>query len=81
MTPSEVVTQIEASLRPGDSSEKIEAYFTQQELSASFDRSQQRYQSIIRHPESNYHAIVVYVYVDKERRFTRAEANDSYTSW
>ena len=81
VTPSEVVSQIEASLGPGDNSEKIEAYFAEQELGASFDRFNQRYQSIIRHPDSNYHAIVIYVYVDKEHRFTRAEANDSYTAW
>ena len=81
VTTAEVLNQIEASLGPGDSSERIEAYFAQRGLGASFDRFQQRYQSIIRHPDSNYHAIVIYVYVDEDRRFTRAEAYDTYTSW
>ena len=81
VTPSEVLDRIESSLRPGDNAEKIEAYFDQQQLDASFDRFNQRYQSIIRHPKSNYHAIVIYIYVDEERRFTRAEAKNSYTMW
>jgi hypothetical protein len=80
VTPADVLTQIDASLGPGDSSEAIEAYFSDEGLGVSFDGFNQRYQSIIRHPESNYHAIVIYVYVDEERRFIRAEAHDSYTT-
>jgi len=80
VTPSDVVAQINSSLVPGDGSEEIEAYFESRELDASFDRSSQRYQGIITHPDSNYHAIVIHIYVDERRRFVRAEARHSYTA-
>lgn len=79
VTPEEVVSEINAKLIAGDEKEKIEAYFKNKDLDSSFDNYAQRYQSIIRHPESGFHAIVIYIYVDENQSFIRAEVNDSYT--
>ena len=78
-TPKEVEPEINSSLKPGDSADKMEAYFENEGLVLSYDRFQGRYHSIIRHPESNFHAITIVIFVDEKRRFIRAEADDSYT--
>ena len=80
ISPQEVQTSIEAALSLGDDRSKIESYFEEQGLPFSYDRFSSRYQSIIRHPDSNFHAIVIYVNVDEEQRFLSAEAHDSYTA-
>lgn len=79
ITPKEVEAKINSSLKPGDSAAKIEAYFENEGLGLSYDRFQDRYHSIIRHPESNFHAITIVIFVDQNKRFIRAEADDSYT--
>ncbi len=78
ITPEEVEEKINSTLKPGDSAEKIEAYFEKEGLGSSYDRFLNRYQSIIRHPESNFHAITIYVYVDENKRFIRIQADDVY---
>lgn len=79
ITPKEVEEKINLSLTPGDDAGKIEAYFKNEGLGLSYDKFQNRYQSIIRHPDSNFHAITIYVYVDESKKIVRVEANDSYT--
>ena len=79
VTPAEVTSEINAQLKSGDSAFKIEDYFKSKGLSASFDAYSNRYQSIIRHPDSNFHAITIYIYVDNDKNFKSVEANDSYT--
>jgi hypothetical protein len=78
-TPQEIEANINASLLPGDSSLKIEEYLASQKLESSYDEYNNRYQGIIRHPDSNFHAITFHIYVDDNKAFIRAEANDSYT--
>ncbi len=78
-TPQELEININAALKSGDSAQKIEEYLTSQELDSSYDGYSNRYQGIIRHPDSNFHAIVFYIYVDKNKAFIKVEANDSYT--
>jgi len=79
VNPQDVESGINTALKPGDSAEKIEEYLASQQLESFYDRFSSRYQGIIRHPDSNFHAITFYIYVDKNKTFTRAEANDSYT--
>jgi hypothetical protein len=79
ITPQEVEAKINASLKVGDSSEIIEAYFKQEGLGFSYDKHESRYQSIIRHPKSDFHAIIIYIYIDNQKGFLKAEAHDSYT--
>lgn len=79
VTPEEVVSEINSALKQGDDAAKIEEYFATKKLGVSFDKYQNRYQSNIRHPESGFHAITIYVYVDSNKGFLGAEAFDSYT--
>jgi len=78
-TPREVEEKINSYLKTGDGAEKIEAYFKKEGLEVSYDRFSNRYQSIIRHSESNFHAITIYVYVDENKKFIRVESDNSYT--
>jgi len=77
--PAQVRSEFNAALKPGDSSEKIEAYFKRRSLEFDYDHYQQRYQSTMRSTKSNFHAISIYVRVDKEKRFETVDASDSYT--
>ena len=79
IAPEDVVAEINEALKPGDGSDAIEAYFKKAKLSASYDNFANRYQGIIRHPESNCHAIVIYVNVDENGKFVSVEVRDSYT--
>ena len=46
----------------------------------SWDRFQQRYQGIIRHTSSSFHAITFHVYVDDQGGFKDIQINDSFTT-
>lgn len=78
-TPAEVVDEIHAHLQPGAPREAVEWYLAQAGFHYSFDRFANRYQAIIRHPDSSFHAISIYIYLSPEGFFERAEARDSYT--
>jgi hypothetical protein len=78
--PARVRSEFNAALKPGDPSEKIEAYFKGRSLEFDYDKYQHRYQSTMRSTKSNFHAISIYVNVDKERRFESVDAFDSYTT-
>ena len=80
ITPKQVESDFNLVLKVGDSSEKIESYFKSENIDYSFDDFSNRYQSIIRHPDSNYHAIVIHVYVDSNKNYLKVEARDSYTA-
>lgn len=79
VTPDQAEQKINAALSPGDSSAKIEAYFKIEGLGATYNKFGKRYQSIIRHPDSDFHAITIHVYVDENKTFLKVEADDSYT--
>lgn len=79
VTPAEVEKQFCSALKVGDSAEAIEKYLRKRGLDGSYDINQSRYQSIIRHPDSGFHAITIHIFVDKQKRFVRVEAHDSYT--
>jgi hypothetical protein len=78
-TPEAVEAEISAALHKGASAQAIERYLEQRNLTFSYDRFTNRYQSIIRDPESNAHAITVYVLLDDQKRYADVEARDSYT--
>jgi len=80
ISPAEVQSEIEQILVRGVDSTTIESYFEEKELPISYDKHANRYQSIIRHPESDFHAIVIYVNVDKDMHLVSVEAHDSYTA-
>lgn len=58
-TPAEVEVEIREVLRPGDSAETIEEYFRIRGLDVTYDKYQNRYSSIIRHPGSSFYAITI----------------------
>lgn len=64
----------------GDGSDAIENALTDMKITFSWDRFNQQYNGIIRDSVSNFHAITVKVYVDKQQKFTKIEANDSFTA-
>ncbi len=72
--------ELQAAMKVGDSREKIESVLKGRSLETTYDKYSQRYQSIMRRPTTDFHAIVIYVNVDKERRFVSVEAHDSYTA-
>jgi hypothetical protein len=77
--PETVEADIASVLEPGASAEEIETCLRERGLTFSYDRFQNRYQSIIRHPKSNFHAITIVVHLDERRKFKSVEARDSYT--
>lgn len=79
VTPEKVEAEISSVLKPGDNAEAIEGYLRKRGLEFSYDKFSNRYQAIIRHPESNFHAITIHILLDSQKRFTGVEANDSYT--
>jgi len=72
--------QLLEMLEVGDEATKIESALTSVGATYSWDRFQDRYQGIIRHPSSSFHAITISVYVDEQRRFKSIEVNDSFTA-
>ena len=77
-----VRAMIDEDLSIGASTQEIESFFEQHGLANSFDRFQDRYQSIIR-DVSPYSfidkSVRIYVHTDSERKFVRAEVFLSYT--
>ena len=78
-TADVVETEISSALKSGDNVEAIEGYLRKRGLAFSYNRFANRYQAIIRHPESDFHAITIHILLDSEKHFKGVEANDSYT--
>ena len=84
---AQVQNEINAALKPGDPSEKIEAYFNNERekqpvvrsLAFGYDRFQQRYGASMRSRTSNFHAITIYVNVDVDKKFKSVQVLDTYT--
>lgn len=80
-TTEQVEAEFSSALKPGAPSPEIEAYFQSRSLGFSYDQFSNRYQSIIRHPDSNFHAITIHVLLDQQKRYVSVDAEDSYTLW
>jgi hypothetical protein len=71
---------IQQNLKPGDPAAKIEAFFKQHNLPYGFDRFNQRYESTMDLPGRKIESVVtIYIYVNEDRSFKRAEVRMSYT--
>nr|MBS0019329.1 hypothetical protein [Gammaproteobacteria bacterium] len=68
------------ALEVGDEAQRIESVLAGVGATYSWDGFQDRYQAIIRHPSSSFHAITIYVYVDEQRRLRTIEVNDSFSA-
>jgi len=64
----------------GESKEAIEKAFNEMGLTYSWDRFQNKYNAIIRHPDSNFHAITIKVFVDENGKFKEIMVRDSFTA-
>ena len=80
LTLGEVKTRFEENVAIGGSPADIKSALGDLATAYSWDRFNEGYQAIIRHPNSNFHAITIYVYVDNQRRYERIEVNDSFTA-
>jgi len=77
---ADIQNQLSSSLQDGSTRADVEAALDKLHIGYSFDKYASRYHGIIRNAGGPMdHAVVVYVYVDKDGRFTRLEARDSYT--
>ena len=82
VTVDEVQEMINSELSVGANAEEIEAFFEKRGIGFSYDTFRDRYDSIYRNV-SRYtfidKAVVVHVYVDSEKKFTRSSSYLSYT--
>jgi hypothetical protein len=78
-TPEALEAEISAALPKGADAVKIEAYLKQRKLPFTYDGFSNRYQSIVRAPASDAHAITIHILLDSQKRFAGVEARDSYT--
>lgn len=82
MTKEKVEEMIKRELRVGSSTEDIEAFYKKNNISYSYDNFAKRYQSTIRNiPTMPWldKSIGIYIYVDDEKKFLKAEVDYSYT--
>lgn len=83
VTTEQVENLIKEHLALGDSSAEIESFLKGNQIMFTYDKYAHRYQCIIRGASSNERvnsAIIIYLYVDEEKRFTRSEVIESFTS-
>jgi hypothetical protein len=72
---------IQLNLKPGDPDTKIETFFRQHKLPYGFDRFGQGYQATMTLEGRAIESVVtIYVYVNGDHSFKRAEVRMSYTS-
>ena len=72
---------IEDNLQVGASSEEIEAFLAKHFGGGSYDRFNRSYNAIIRdvpHDPKVDQAVLIYIYVDENKRFVRSEVKDSF---
>lgn len=76
----EVEALLRDRLEPGASRAQIESVLTDLEITHSFNDFNRRYNGIVRNPNgSNYHAVVIHIYIDATGNMTHMEIRDSYT--
>ncbi|MET0987699.1 MAG: hypothetical protein ABW034_20070 [Steroidobacteraceae bacterium] len=78
-SPEAVEAEISAALPKGADAVAIEKYLEQRSLAFTYDRFANRYQSIIRDPESDARAITIDILLDAQKRFAGVDARESHT--
>nr|CAP48509.1 putative integron gene cassette protein [uncultured bacterium] len=77
--PAEVAQRFDDIVEPDGSRPAIEDALRDLGIDYSWDRLQGRYQGIIRAPDSNFHALVVHIYLDESGIYQRIDVYDSFT--
>lgn len=83
VTTEQVEELIKQHLTLGDSSVKIESFLTSNDMIFTYDKYVSRYQCIIRDTSKGEQvdsAIIIYLYVDEDKNFTKSEVIESFTS-
>ena len=78
--PSEIAERFNTVVAPNASRKAVEAALSDLEVAYSWDEYQGRYQGVVRTPGSNFHALVIHVYMNQSETYERIEVNDSFTS-
>ena len=83
MTTEQVKELIKQHVALGDSSAKIESFLKSNDIIFTFDKYVSRYQCIIRDTSIDGQvdsAIIIYLYMDEDKNFTKSEVIESFTS-
>ncbi|MBI5276583.1 MAG: hypothetical protein HY854_08980 [Burkholderiales bacterium] len=78
-TPADLRRDFGERVKVGDDRSKIEQALIELGLPFSWDRFSGRYQAVLGTPSSDFHAVVVHVYVDERQAYKSFEAIDSFT--
>src|ERR1041385_7780468 len=74
MTSERMRSMIDKELQHGVDSHEIEAFFRRHDLPFSYDQYAKKYQSIVRNVSRvTDRAIVIYIYVDSDKKFVKRE--------
>ncbi|MBY5922262.1 hypothetical protein [Ferrimonas balearica] len=82
MGVDEINEAIGNNLSAGDAAERIESFLISKEIDFTYDKYSRRYQCIKRSNSENdkiESAIIIYIYVDSNKRFVSSEVIESYT--
>ena len=79
ITRDQVSVAINKELPVGASAAEIEKFFKRHHIDFGWNRFEGVYNGVIRDVEP-FHGITLVVFVDKDRRFVKAEVKDAYTA-
>lgn len=77
-TPGEIVSRFGERIALGAPAAQVEDTLRGMGVSFSWDEYNHRYQGIIRAPGSNFHALIIHVYLDGTGGYEKIEAKDSF---
>jgi len=83
MTTEQIEELIKQDLALGDSSARIESFLKSNDIIFTYDKYASRYQCIIRDTSKDERmdsAIIIYLYMDEDKNFTKSEIIESFTS-
>ncbi len=73
---------VAAQLHPGDSAEKITKFYSEHNIQYFYNKHLKLYEAFYLLPKAELdrgHTLQVFIYVDKDGAFLRADIGDSYT--
>jgi hypothetical protein len=73
---------VAAQLHPGDPAEKIRQFYSERNIQYLYNKDLKLYEAFYLLPKSELdrgHTLQVFIYVDKDGAFLRADIGDTYT--
>lgn len=77
---SELQALFEQQVASAATPEQIETELSQLGVEYSWNKYQSTYQGVLRHPESNFHAIAIRLLMGADQKVERIEIEDSFTA-